>query len=83
MRDCPLNVGLGEAALPAELGWRGRGGLARQVGDEPDADQRLDAEIPPGGAASRLRYSPKNSWPSRAHLSARTALSATSMALCS
>ena len=27
------------------------------MGDEPDADQRLDAEIPPSGAASRGRYS--------------------------
>ena len=45
-----------ELALPS---WeqRGRGGLARQVGDEPDADQRLDAEIPPSGAASRGRCS--------------------------
>src|SRR5450759_667935 len=33
-----------------DLGGRG---LARQVGDEPDADQRIDAEIPPSGAASR------------------------------
>jgi hypothetical protein len=27
------------------------------VGDEPDADQRVDAEIPPSGAASRGRCS--------------------------
>src|SRR5580700_3003141 len=44
-------------AVASELGPCGRGGLARQVGDEPDADQRLDAEIPPCGAASRGRCS--------------------------
>jgi putative transposase len=45
-----------ELALPS---WEraGRGGLARQVGDEPDADQRIDAEIPPSGAVSRGRCS--------------------------
>src|ERR1700731_3953560 len=29
----------------AELGGGGSGGLARQVGHEPDADQRLDAQF--------------------------------------
>ena len=43
-----------ELALPS---WEHVGGLARQVGDEPDADQRVDAEIPPSGAASRGRCS--------------------------
>ena len=42
----------GQETGAAELGACGRGGLARQVGNEPDADQRLNAEIPPGGAAS-------------------------------
>ena len=45
-----------ELTLP-RLGTRDRRGLAGQVGDEPDADQRLDAEIPPSGAASRGRCS--------------------------
>src|SRR6516225_5548669 len=29
----------------AKLGAGGRGGLARPVGDEPDADQRIDAQV--------------------------------------
>ena len=47
----------GQGTGAAELGAGGRGGLARQVGDEPDADQRLDAEVPPSGAAARGRCS--------------------------
>ena len=41
----------------AELGEGGGGGLARPLGDEPDADQRLDAQVPASGAASRGRRS--------------------------
>ena len=41
----------------AELGAGGGGGLARQVGDESHADQRLDAEVPARGAASGGRRS--------------------------
>ena len=47
----------GPGACAAELGGGGRGGLARQVGDEPDADQRLDAQVRPCGAACRRAMS--------------------------
>ena len=43
----------GRGAGAAELGAGDRGGLARPLGDEPDADQRLDAPVRPGGAAAR------------------------------
>ncbi len=42
---------------PAELGAGNGGGLARAVGDEPDADQRLDAAVRARRAASGRRHS--------------------------
>ena len=41
-----------EIALPS-LGERGERGLARSLGNEPDVDQRLDAQIRPLGSAAR------------------------------
>ena len=40
---------------PAELEERGRGELARRMGDEPDADRRLHAQIRAVGAPARGR----------------------------
>src|SRR6266576_1116959 len=34
-----------ERTAAGKLGAGGRGGLARPVGDEPDADQRVDAQV--------------------------------------
>jgi putative transposase len=43
-----------ELPLPS---WERRGGLAWSVGDEPDADQRVDAEVSSSGATSGRRRS--------------------------
>src|SRR5271166_1207264 len=44
-------------ARPAELGERRQRRLARQMGDEPDADQRLDAAFQAFGPVARGRRS--------------------------
>ena len=42
----------GRGAGCAELGGGSCGGLAREVGHEPDADQRLDAQVCPIGSVA-------------------------------
>src|SRR6266550_1633602 len=44
-----------QGVTAAELGTGQRGGLAWSVGDEPDVDQRIDAEVSSSGAASGRR----------------------------
>ena len=47
----------GQGTACAELGGGGCGGLARQVGHEPDVDQRLDTQVRSFSSAARGRCS--------------------------